>query len=122
MQFTVSARHMELTDGLRDHVLARMEHDLREFPRVESARVILDVVKHDHHAEIVVTAKNHVHIEAEHACGDMYVSIDEAVGKAARQLRKLRDRVVDHKHATKLGELEVEAARNGAAPSDIPEV
>ena len=109
MHIHVTCRHMETSPALRDHATARAEESLSEFPRVEDVHVILDVQKKINHiAEVVVKAKNHVHAEAKETTSDMYASIDEAMDKVHRQLRKQRDKIQDHKHTPGLGEREAE--------------
>ena len=56
-------------------------------------------------------ASNHIAVEATEESDDMYYSIDAAVEKAARQLRKHRDKDTDHKHTKDLAELDIEAQR-----------
>ncbi|MEX2606670.1 MAG: ribosome-associated translation inhibitor RaiA [Kiritimatiellia bacterium] len=107
MNITVTCRHMEMSNALREHATSRVEEKLSEFPRVEDVHVILDVQrKINHVAEIVVKAKNHVHAEATEITSDMYASIDAAMDKVHRQLRRQRDKIQDHKHTVGLGEAE----------------
>ena len=102
---------MDMTESLREHAIARAQESLSEFPRIEDVHVILDVQKKIHHiAEVVVRAKNHIHVEAKDETTDMYASIDAAIDKAHRQLRKKRDKIQDHKHQPGLGELEAQSA------------
>jgi putative sigma-54 modulation protein len=109
MNITVTCRHMEMSDALRNHATARVQEGLAEFTRVTDVHVILEVQKKINHiAEIDVRGKNHIHIEADETTTDMYASIDAAVEKAARQLRRLRDKIQDHKHVVGLGEVEAE--------------
>ena len=63
--------------------------------------------KYRHIAEVVVQAKNHIRVEAKEVSDDMYASIDNAVHKAAKQLRRLRDKIQDHKAQPKLSEIEL---------------
>ena len=114
MQISVTCRHMEVTPALRDHAIGKVEHDFAEFPRVESVRVILDVQRHLHKAEVVVQAKNHIRLEAEEESDDMYFSIDKAVAKAAKQLRKSRDKIQDHRHNEKLESIDPAGELDGA--------
>jgi putative sigma-54 modulation protein len=108
MNINVTCRHMEVSEALREHAIARVNETLADFPRVEDVHVILDVQRKIHHvAEVVVHAKNHIHAEGKAETTDMYVSIDEAVEKVQRQLRKKRDKIQDHKHIDGLGQLEV---------------
>ena len=111
MNINVTCRHMDMTETLRDHAIARAQESLSEFPRVEDVHIILDVQKKIHHiAEVVVRAKNHIHLEAKEETSDMYVSIDAAIDKVHRQLRKKRDKTQDHKHTPGLGEVEAQTA------------
>ncbi len=109
MQVSVTCRHMEVTPSLRDHALSKVEHDFHEFPRVESVHVILDTQKHRHIAEVDVRAKNHIHIEGQAESDDMYHSINEAVEKASRQLRKRRDKTQDHRSLGSIADMEASA-------------
>lgn len=111
MQISITGRHMELTDSLREYATSRLEKLNSEFPRLQSAQVVLDVEKHRQMAEIVVHAPNHVVVDAKEETSDLYASIDGAVDKAEKQLRKIRDKMVDHKQES-LGELEAEREAN----------
>jgi putative sigma-54 modulation protein len=105
VNITVTARHMELTDAIRDYCHEKAELAIVEPPRVESVHVILNVEKYRHIAEVVVQAANHVKVEAAEESDDLYLSIDGAFAKAAKQLRKAREKITDHR-AQKLGEME----------------
>lgn len=107
MQTSITGRHMELTDSLREYALSRLEKIDSEFPRLQSAHVVLDVEKHRQLAEVVIQGPNHVVVDAKEETSDMYASIDGALGKAEKQLRKIRDKMVDHKQES-LGEIEAE--------------
>lgn len=111
MDVNVTCRHIDVTDALREHAFDKVEHALSSFPRIMDVHVILDVEKYRHKAEIVAHAKNHITVEAEHESDDMYVSIDHAVDKAAKQLRRLRDKVQDHKAKDKLSKVHMDLQR-----------
>ncbi|MFH0953951.1 MAG: ribosome-associated translation inhibitor RaiA [Verrucomicrobiota bacterium] len=115
MQISVTGRHMDITDAIRDHTHAKVQHALAEFQRVESVHVILEVEKYRHIAEIVIQAASHVRVEAQEESKDMYASIDGAVDKAAKQLGRVWDRRQDHKSRERLAkvELDVQAAEEG---------
>jgi putative sigma-54 modulation protein len=110
MQISITARHMEVTDAIRDYCHDKIVDALSDFPRTVSVHLILDVEKYRHIAEVVLHGVHHADVEAKAESDDMYASIDSAMEKAMRQLRKLRDKIVDHKRE-KLGHLEVEASR-----------
>ncbi|MDA0990598.1 MAG: ribosome-associated translation inhibitor RaiA [Verrucomicrobia bacterium] len=99
MPVEVTARHMEATDSLQSYAREKGQAICDEFPRVEHVHLILDVQKHLQIAEVVVQAKNRIRTEAKESSDSMRASIDQAVDKISRQLRKLRDKVQDHKAA-----------------------
>jgi len=115
VQISVTGRHMDITDAIRDHTHGKIQHALAEFPRVESVHVILEVEKYRHIAEIVIQAASHVRVDARAESKDMYASIDDAVEKAAKQLGRVWDRWQDHKSRERLAqvELDVQAAEEG---------
>lgn len=121
MQISVTGRHMEITEAIRSHVHDKAEHALIEFPEVLSVHMILQIEKYRHLAEVVVQASHHVHVDAREDSNDMYASIDGALEKAAKQLRRHHDKVKDHKAREGLArvELDVQAAeeqQGGAGP------
>lgn len=116
MKIHITARHMELTDAMREHAENRLEKLASEFPRLLSAQMVLDIEKHRHLAELVVHAPNHVIVDAKDETSDLYASIDSAVDKASKQLRKVRDKMVAHK-SEPLGELEAEV--EARQPRDV---
>lgn len=97
MPIEVTARHIHATDVVQDYARDKANIIVKEFPRVEHIHVILDVQKHRNIAEIVVQAKNHIRVEAVESSDNMRASIDLAFEKVEKQLRKLRDKVQDHK-------------------------
>jgi putative sigma-54 modulation protein len=107
MQIKITGRNVEITDGIRDHIYEKLEHALTPFPRVEMVHVVLELEKYRHFAELVVQG-NHIHVEGKAESDDMYISLDDAIAKAEKQLRKLRDKVQDHhrSHGKGLGEIE----------------
>ncbi|MFT5122762.1 MAG: putative sigma-54 modulation protein [Candidatus Omnitrophota bacterium] len=106
MKVNITCRHMEVTPALRDHAQQAVENALAEFPRIEHVHLIMDVEKYRHFAEVVVQAKNHIRVEGKEESDDMYFSIESALGKAQKQLRKHRDKIQNHKQNEGLGELE----------------
>lgn len=96
MSIEVTARHMS-APGAKEYAYEKAEGLVDQFPRIEHVHVILDVEKHRYEAEIVIQAKNHIRVEAKETTDDMWAAIDVAVDRAERQLRKLRDKIQDHR-------------------------
>jgi len=97
VQISVTGRHMEITDAVKEHAIDRVSNAVGDFPRVEDVHVILDIEKYMRKAEIIVQAANHIHVEGNMESDNMYASIDGAADKVERQLRRLRDKAQNHK-------------------------
>jgi putative sigma-54 modulation protein len=99
MQVHITGRHVDITDGIREHVYDKVKRTLIDFPRVEDVRIVLELQKLMHTAEVVVQGKD-IHVDGAASSENMYTSIDEALIKAERQLRKLRQKMQDHRPHT----------------------
>jgi putative sigma-54 modulation protein len=109
---------MEITDAIRDYATDRITSELGEFSRIERVHAILDLEKYRHKVEVVVQAKNHIKVDAHAESEDMYVSIDQAIEKAEKQLRRLRDKIQDHKSREKLAHVDL---RMGSVEEGVDE-
>ena len=114
MNISVTGRHVEITDSLRDHVHARAESAFSEFPRLDSVHVILILEKYRQIAEVVAHVPRHGPVEAKAESDDMYASIDAAMDKTAVQIRKWVDKVHDHKSRPGLGRVDATLQKDRA--------
>jgi len=94
LPITVTMRHEQVTDSLRDHAVKKIEGLHLDYPRIIEAKVILDVQKNRHIAEIVLFCANHITIEAQTEGKDMYAALDETIEKIARRMRKHKTRLL----------------------------
>jgi len=101
MPIEVTARHMNATEQIQEYARRKAAAIVEAFPKVEHIHVILDVVRHEHIAKVVVQSKSHLRVEAEEASETLATSLDAAMVKIEKQLRRVRDRVHDHKPAMK---------------------
>lgn len=104
MSIEITARHMHEAEGVQEYAKSRAERLCEEFDRVEHVHVVLDIEKHRKIAKVVVQARGHLRIEADEMSDDMYASVDEAMGKTETQLRKVQDKVRDHKGVMRVTE------------------
>lgn len=95
MQLSVTGHHVDVTTAMRNYVANKMEKVERHFDLVSDVHCILTVEKLRHKAE----AKVHVNggtIYADATEEDMYAAIDGLVDKLDRQVRKHKEKLVDH--------------------------
>jgi putative sigma-54 modulation protein len=97
MNTNVSFRHMDSSPALRDYATGKLERVVDKYVhgRVE-ASVVLSVEKFRHIANFTVQIKN-LTVKGDYSSEDMYSSIDLALDKIERQLRRHKDRLRDYK-------------------------
>ena len=96
MNITVTGRHIEVTDAIRDFATKKIQAIHIDYPRIMEARVVVDVQKDRQMAEIVLYCADHITIQASTVGTDMYASIDETVTKIMRRMRKHKTRLMKH--------------------------
>ena len=97
MRYEFTGRHTTVTPALKKHArehLDKLDQILDSAPM--SAHVILDVEKHLHTAEIVLSWRDHV-FASKVATKDMYDSITQASDKIQKQIFKLKDKFSKNK-------------------------
>ena len=96
---TVTARHMELTEPMRDYAEKKVSRMHYGYPRIIEVKVILDSQAHGHIAEIIVFGADNVTIEADTETANLYEAIDLTMDKIERQMRKEKTRMLkNHGH------------------------
>src|SRR5438309_626447 len=97
MQVNITFRNMFATDALRNHVQDKLGHMVAKYlDKVTEAHVTLSLERYLHHADINLHA-GHFHVRGKEKSEDMYASIDMAVDKIERQLKKYKERLKSHK-------------------------
>ena len=96
MQLNVSGHHIEVTDALRGYVETKIEKIERHFDLVSDVSCVLTVEKLRHKAEARVNVNGGT-IYADNTEEDMYAAIDGLVDKLERQVRKYKEKLVDHR-------------------------
>jgi len=105
---TITGRHVEITDPLRDHVNERLDHACKLLDKISSAHVTVSVEKSRHLVEISIHSHGTT-LHAKEETHDMYSSIDQAVDKIETQAKRLKEKIKDRKHvAEAAGSAEVE--------------
>jgi putative sigma-54 modulation protein len=96
MQITITARHFELTNAIRDYVESACEKLDKYFDQIINLHVILTLDNTRNICEISLHASK-FSLQSESEENDMYLAIDTTVDRMENQLKKLKDKVTDHK-------------------------
>ena len=103
MKISMTARHFELSDGLREHVESRLSGLERYHQRTSRVEVTLTEEKREKRVEARAFLDGDYDIHAEAVADDFRTAVNRLSEKLARQLKRRRDRRLDHK-APRLGE------------------
>ena len=98
MNYTVSGKNIEVTNGLREAVIDKLSKLERYFTPDTEVNVTLSVEKDRQRIEVTIPIKGTI-IRAEQVSADMYASIDMVEAILERQLRKYKNKIVDQKQS-----------------------
>lgn len=97
MDITVSGRHLDLTDPIRNYAQEKAGKVNRYFDRVAKVEVVLgrnDPLKYD--VEMIAHVDGHDHFIAHGQHEDVYAAVDDAEAKLERQLVDHKKKIRDH--------------------------
>ena len=110
MDITVSVRHFELDNEVRDYAVKSAEAAFSEFRlRISSVNIVLDLQRNLITAHLDAAVKEHPVTAASQAYDNVYKAIDDVIAKASAQMRRYLDKKQDHKHTPSLGEATAES-------------
>ena len=96
MNVNVSYRHMESSPSLRDYAVHKLERICEKYVRGQvDANVVMTAEPFGHVADFTVSVKNDT-VKGKAQSYDMYSSIDLALEKIEKQLRRRKERVREH--------------------------
>lgn len=103
MELIISGRHdVEIDQTIRGYIEERVGKLAEEYPKLTSARIVLEYERHWHLVEAHINGKQ-VTLEAKAKSRDFMVSTDTVVEKLERQLRKHLERMQNHHRPMKNG-------------------
>ena len=98
MQLSVTFRHMDSTDALREYAKEKVERIRKYFPDPIKAHVVLVCDRgYNHIADVMITLHNGLVIKGVETTEDMYSSIDLVMAKIERQVRRYKEKIRSHK-------------------------
>jgi len=95
MQVSITGRHVELTDPLKQYVEEKLQNLKHSFDYVMDVHAVLSVEKFRQRAEVSLQA-NGMNVHAKHETEDMYASIDGVMDKLNRQMKRYRAKMQRH--------------------------
>lgn len=96
MQVSVTGRHVEVTEAMKQHVEDKIGKVKRHFDHVTDVHVILTVEKLEQKAEATVQISG-AKLFADDVQEDMYAAIDNMVDKLDRQIIKHKEKLQSHR-------------------------
>ena len=99
MQLSTTFRHMEASQAVREYSEEKLEKIRKYFHKEPiAAHAVFSVERgFNHVADINITLPSGLVINAKETTEDMYSSIDLAVARIERQVRKWKEKIRDHK-------------------------
>ncbi|HPC57742.1 MAG TPA: ribosome-associated translation inhibitor RaiA [Kiritimatiellia bacterium] len=109
MDIQITGRNVTVNEGMKEYVDGRLQPVLADYPRVESAHVILAHEKYRFTAAVIVQGRDKLREVAQETTDDLYAAIDAAADKLDKQLRKAREKMIERHHERqRLAEVEEE--------------
>jgi ribosome hibernation promoting factor len=98
MQLSVTFRHMDASDALKEYAREKVERITKYFPDPIKAHVVFACDRgYNHIADVVITLHNGILIKGEEVTEDMYSSIDLVMAKIERQVRRYKEKIRNHR-------------------------
>jgi putative sigma-54 modulation protein len=88
---------MDTTDAIKKYAEDKVLKIKKYFPDPINAHVVLSTEKYRQKADINITLHNGLVLKGKESTEDVYSSIDRAVDKIERQVRKYKDKIKRHK-------------------------
>lgn len=108
MQFSVTFRHMEATDAIKEYAREKVERIKKYFPDPISAHMVLSTERgYQHAVDLNIQLHNGIAIKGHETTEDMYSSIDLVMAKIERQVRRYKERIRGHKARADLSAIPV---------------
>ncbi|MCA8919782.1 MAG: ribosome-associated translation inhibitor RaiA [Planctomycetes bacterium] len=98
MRITITAKHVKVTDKMKDYAREKLAKLERYFDRIANIQVILDKDGKDNVCEINISTETHNQVTAiVHNAEDMHAAVDLCVDKSHRQIKKIKEKLKGHK-------------------------
>ena len=96
MEITVTFRHTEPIESLRDYAEEKISKIKKYLDTPLDAHIVLSVEKFRHQADVTLVM-NGTRIKAVEETGDMYSAIDQVMDKIEKQVKRHLSKIRDHR-------------------------
>ncbi len=103
MKCSVTFRHMKASDPIREYAEEKVDKITKLIDRGGEAQVVLSVEKHLHVAHIELLTDGSLRMRGIDKSEDMYASIDAAVERIVRQVKRYREKIKSHRESSSIG-------------------
>jgi putative sigma-54 modulation protein len=101
MLFTITGKHIEITEAIRTHAKEKADKLPRFFNQISHVEVIVDASQgKGTEVEVIVRAEHFPDVVASENGLDAYTCLDLAMHKMESQLKKIKEKQRDNKHAS----------------------
>jgi len=97
MKCSVTFRHMKPSEPIREYAEEKVDKLSKLIDNGGEAHVVLSVEKHLHCAHIELMTHGSLRLRGEEKSEDMYASIETAIEKIIKQVKRYRSKIRDHK-------------------------
>lgn len=105
---TVKGKHLQVTEGLRQHAEQRLQKLETYFSSIREATVVESVTRGQHRVEVTLEGDGML-LRGEESTHDMYTSLDRVVDKLEQRVKKFKEK---HTHQR----MHQESLRKNVAP------
>lgn len=108
MLFTITGKHIEITDAIRNHATEKTEKLPRYYNSINQVEVIIDGNDGGNQSVEIIARAEHSNVFIATETGeDVYTCIDMAVHKLERQLKRKKEKQRNNKHITGAAGMEI---------------
>lgn len=95
MQMNITFRHIDPIDSLKNYAREKVERVNKYLDKATEAHVVLSLERHLHHADISIHSGTFL-LRGKERSEDMYASIDLAMDKIEKQLKRYKEKLKHH--------------------------
>lgn len=119
MLFTITGKHVEVTDSIRSYAQEKVEKLPRYFNSINRIDVIVEGNEGGMPSVEIIAGGEHSNVFVARETGeDMYACIDVAVHKLERQLRKKKEKQRNNKHIGGMSEGQIQSVEPEPEPEE----